>query len=124
MFAQKRCYSSFFFLRSIFVLLDFKYKIMIQHVVMWKIKDHDKESNALKIQNKLLALKKCIEQIITIDVYINDKQADSSNFDVILTMKVKSYEDLAIYQKHPEHIKVGAFIRDLVLQRAAIDFTE
>lgn len=97
---------------------------MIQHIVMWKIKDQNKAQNVLEIQRQLLALKQSIEQIVSIEVAINDVQADATNYDVMLMMKVKSYEDLAIYQKHPEHVKVGSFIKDLVLQRAAVDFTE
>ena len=33
-----------------------------------------------------------------------------------------SVEDIAIYQEHPAHLEVAAFIRSVVASRASVDF--
>lgn len=95
---------------------------MIQHIVMWKLKEADKKENAQRIKKDLEALKDVISELEFIQVSFNMDIAPQSNFDVILNSQFKSFEDLDIYAKHPEHIKVVEFIKSVVEQRVAIDY--
>lgn len=95
---------------------------MITHVVMWKLKEQNKKENALKLRNELLALKKTIEVIEFISVDFNLEQAPVENFDVVLTLKVETWEDLGIYANHPDHVNIIDFVRSIVTQRVAIDY--
>lgn len=97
---------------------------MIKHVVMWKLKsealNNSKEENAKLICEKLNALYGIIPEIISIEVGINE---NGGNFDVLLISEFRSFEDLKLYDSHPEHQKAKAFIVEVVEKREAIDYT-
>jgi hypothetical protein len=99
---------------------------MVKHLVMFKLADEAdgrvKKENALIIKNKLEALKNVIPEIRKITVYINDENADSDNFDIVLDSEFDTLDDVKKYSNHPEHLKVAAFIGKVRTDRAAIDY--
>ncbi|MTG96759.1 MULTISPECIES: Dabb family protein [Myroides] len=95
---------------------------MVTHIVMWKLKAENKEANKLEMREQLLALKDKIVQLNEIRVEFNLPEADAGNCDVMLFTKFENFEDLDIYAKHPEHLKVVSFIKSVVEQRVAIDY--
>lgn len=84
---------------------------MIKHIVLWKLDDSysDAEKEAVKnaLRKKLLDLKDEIEVLIHIEVYLNSPEASPNNYDILLDTIFNSLEDLATYQAHPSHQKVG-----------------
>jgi len=98
---------------------------MIKHIVMWKLKEvsecGDRLHNAKKMKHELEALKTKIPQIRHIEVGINDIPSDAS-YDVVLYSEFNNDEDLALYQKHPEHQKVADFIAKARERRAVVDY--
>lgn len=95
---------------------------MITHIVMWRLKDDNKEANKLEMKRLLEGLRSKIDVLDSISVAFNDPMADQKNFEVILNTTFKSLEDLDIYAKHPEHLKVVDFIKSVVTERVAIDY--
>jgi hypothetical protein len=99
---------------------------MIRHVVLWKLDNSysTEEKNEIKKQlnDKLSHLVGNIEQLCFLEVSFNSEDAVQSNFDIMLDSAFETIKDLQIYQEHPEHIKVGEYIKSLKLQRAAIDY--
>lgn len=99
---------------------------MIKHIVMFRLADEsngqNKRENALIIKKQLEALKGIIPQIVEINVYLNDENASSDNYDIVLDSKFSSLDDLKIYSNHPEHLQVAAFIAGVRTARAAIDY--
>lgn len=93
---------------------------MIRHVVMWKLKEENLKENAKRIKEMLEALPKHIPQIVELDVGLNEKEGA---FEVGLVTKFNSFDDLAIYDAHPEHQKARAFIRSVVESREVLDYT-
>lgn len=98
---------------------------MIKHIVMWKLKDHGwgagKTDNARKMKALLEQLKGSIPEIRHIEVGINVIPSEAPS-DVVLYSEFATKEDLEAYQKHPEHIKVAAFIKEVVLDRRVVDY--
>ena len=94
---------------------------MIKHIVMWKLKDNNKEENAKKIKTMLEGLKSEIKEIEEIEVGININKSDAS-MDVCLVSVFKSLEDLDIYQNHEKHVKVATFVREVSKERKVADF--
>lgn len=92
---------------------------MIRHVVMWKLKEENLKENAKRIKEMLEALPKHIPQIVELDVGLNEKEGA---FEVGLVTKFNSFDDLAIYDAHPEHQKARAFIRSVVESREVLDY--
>jgi hypothetical protein len=100
---------------------------MIRHIVLWKLDDSYSEKEKKKIlddfRSRLLALDQKITVLLHIEVYLKDKSAQATNYDIMLDTVLNSMADLETYQAHPDHQKVGAYVRTLKAQRAAIDFT-
>ena len=99
---------------------------MIQHIVMWK-KTPDTDSiefEALKneIRDNFNKLTDKIPQLREISCNIAMPGAPAGNFDLCLICKFETYEDLEIYQNHPEHLAVANMVKSLNLQRVCIDF--
>lgn len=98
---------------------------MIKHLVMWKLKDFaegaTKEQNTKKMITELEALKKTIPQIRHIEVGANFLPSDFS-YDVALYSEFETEEDLAIYQKHPDHKSAGVFVEKVRESRIVVDY--
>lgn len=95
---------------------------MITHIVMWRLKDENKEANKLEMKRLLEGLKGKVEALESISVSFNDAQADPKNFEVILNTTFNDFDQLDAYAKHPEHLKVVDFIKSVVTERVAIDY--
>ena len=97
---------------------------MIRHIVLWKFKDvaegNEKEENMKKAKEILSALPPLILQIKAMTVGADVLKTDSS-FDFALAVDFETVGDLNDYIVHPEHKKVGVFIRAVVEQRVSAD---
>ena len=93
---------------------------MIKHTVIWKLKEENKEENAKKIKIKLEALTKEIDLIKKLEVGINE---NGGEYDAILITEFETYEALKAYDIHPKHTEVRDFIKTVVSQRIAVDYT-
>ena len=98
---------------------------MIQHVVMWKIKEFAEEKSKEElmeiIQEKLNSLPAKINELRSLTVGSN-VVASNAAWDVCLVTTFDSVETLRRYQVHPEHQLVAAFIGKVVTDRAVVDF--
>lgn len=93
---------------------------------MWK-KTPDTDSiefEALKpeIRDKFNNLLSKIPQLREIGCHIAMPGAPAGNFDLCLICKFEMFEDLEIYQNHPDHLEIVKIIKSLNLQRVCIDF--
>ena len=98
---------------------------MIKHIVMWRVKDKalgkTKDENIIEIKNMLENLKSHIAEIKHIEVGINIENLTGSH-DVILNTTFEDEEALNAYQKHPKHLESAKFIREVVMDRACVDY--
>lgn len=97
---------------------------MIRHIVLFKLKEFENESDKLAVMQKmkfdLEGLKSKIDVLRKIHVDFNVNQAEE--YDIILTCEFDNLEDLETYAKHPEHVKVSGFIVDNRVKRACADY--
>ena len=97
---------------------------MVKHIVIWKLKDSaegkTKEENFKFIKQSLENLPVFIPEIKFIEVGRNFN-ADS-NFDAVLYSEFDSPEDLEIYQNHPEHKKISAYVSKVRDERIVGDY--
>lgn len=98
---------------------------MIKHIVMWKLKEealgNSKKENALLIKDKLEALRGQIPEILDLEVGIDFLESEQS-YDIVLVSTFASKEALDIYQKHPKHVEVGAFVGEVRFARTVVDY--
>lgn len=97
---------------------------MINHVVLFKLKDYpteEKKEVLLELKSLLEGLKDKIKEVIFIEVGLN-YDVDAKSHDLCLLSHFKSLEDLDKYRIHPEHIKVVNRIVETTVSRAAVDY--
>ncbi len=94
---------------------------MIKHIVMWRLKEENKEENAKQMKIKLEALINHVPQIKKIEVGIDFNKSDQA-FDVVLYSEFETAEDLDAYQEDPIHKEAAAFVKQVVTQRAVVDY--
>ena len=97
---------------------------MINHVVLFKLKDYLEAEKPLVIaemKSLLEGLKGKIDELKYIEVGVN-YELNTKSYDLALLSHFNSLEDLDKYRVHPEHKKVLARFAELRLERAAVDF--
>lgn len=98
---------------------------MIKHLVFWKLKESaegsDKAGNGAKLKRMIEALAPLVPGVISLEVGFNFNPGDTAS-DVALYSEFESKDALESYQKHPEHVKVAEFVREITLERRVVDY--
>ena len=97
---------------------------MINHVVLFKLKDYSVEEKSriiAEMKSLLEGLKGKIDELKYIEVGEN-YELNAKSYDLALITHFDSIEDLDKYRIHPEHKKVLVRFSELRLDRAAVDF--
>lgn len=94
---------------------------MVRHICMFKLQEENKKSN-LEEAIKRTTILKDIPQIRNFEVVVNSKEAPESNYELSLIFDFDSMDDLNEYQRHPNHIEFGNFIKSVRESRACIDY--
>lgn len=99
---------------------------MIKHVVLFKLapfaEGNSKHENAIYLKDKLEGLQDLIPELLKVEVVLNNPQASTDNYDLMLLTEFDNLQDLDVYVNHPEHVKVASFISKVRTDRAAIDY--
>lgn len=99
---------------------------MVNHIVLWNLNEdlseQEKKEAALQIKNRLEAVAKMVDGVVSLEVVINDM--DSSNKDIALISKFETEEALKGYQVSPAHVEAGAYIRTVTNGRSCLDYKE
>lgn len=91
---------------------------MVTHIVMWKLTDREAlATNSALIKEKLEALVGVVPGLVNAEVGIG-----FDGFDLALSCTLESREALAVYQDHPEHVKVKELIGSIACERAFCDY--
>ncbi|WP_016776016.1 Dabb family protein [Anaerophaga thermohalophila] len=94
---------------------------MIKHIVLFKFKENLRSEEKLaSIKEGLEALPGKIESLKKMEVGINCNPEEK--YDLALTAEVGDMEGLKAYAVHPEHLKIGAVIREILEERACVDY--
>jgi len=97
---------------------------MINHIVLFKLKDYPKEEKAQiveELKSLLEGLKAKIDVVKHIEVGTN-YELDAKSYDIALISHFESLEDLDVYRVHSEHLKVVERIKETTSERAAVDY--
>lgn len=97
---------------------------MINHIVLFKLKNYSVEEKPLVIaemKTLLENLKNKIEVLKYLEVGVN-YELNAKSYDIALITHFDSVEDLDKYRVHPEHQKVVKRFAETTSDRAAVDF--
>ena len=93
--------------------------------MLWKIKDgvegKTKKESILRLKEALEGLKGKIKEIQFLEVGLNFNPADTA-CDLSLYTEFKTRQDLGLYQKHTEHMKVVELVKKLAVERRVSDY--
>lgn len=92
---------------------------MLKHIIFTKFENPDEQAKVAS--EKLLALKEKIPQIVSIETGL-DCLHSARSFDLALIVTFNSREDLEIYDHHPAHEDVRAYIKAHRTATASVDF--
>ena len=94
---------------------------MITHIVLFKLADPTAE-NLAATRNKLLSMDRKIDLLRHIEVGVDVIRSERS-FDIALTTRFDSLEDLQAYQIHPYHAgEVIPHMKSVCSSIAAVDY--
>lgn len=102
-----------------------KAESLLKHIVLWKLKENaggaSRKENALELKCRLENLKSLIPDIVDSKVGFDFRERPPS-YEVCLDSLFKDAQGLENYQKHPEHLKVASFVKEVTGERAAVDY--
>lgn len=95
---------------------------MVKHIVTFKLTGTADERRQVAEQFKeaLLKLPQTIDVLESIEVGINENQAES--WDVVLTAIVPTMADVEVYAKHPAHVAAAGLLAGHKEMRACVDY--
>lgn len=97
---------------------------MIKHIVLFKFKENlqeaEKQQKLEVIKNDLEALTSKVETLKKMEVGLNCNPEEK--YDLALISEFDTMEGLKAYAVHPEHVKAGAAIREILEERACVDY--
>lgn len=97
---------------------------MIRHVVMWKLKGptvEEKREQAERVRVALLTLPGKIPGLLDLEVGLGSFEGDDQA-DVVLISSHESWEALAVYRDHPDHLAVARVVSEVRAERRFVDF--
>lgn len=99
---------------------------MVKHIVMFKFMEQaegrTKLENANIAKDMLVALQGVVPTLKSSKVTLNDAKADNTNYDLVLEADFEDFDALHEYIIHPEHKKVGVFMKGVRESRACVDY--
>lgn len=94
---------------------------MIVHIVMFKFKDENRDTNIQIVAKKLNLLVEKIDVLNSMEVGV-DFNGSERAYDLSLYSTFESKEDLKTYAVHPEHLKVLTFIKEVTTETKVVDY--
>ena len=94
---------------------------MITHMVFWSLQEENKAENALRIKQSLEALVGVVPGLLEMRVGQN---LNGGEYDLALCSRFVDTAALHGYETHPAHLKVRAFVQQVRVGRASVDFEE
>lgn len=100
---------------------------MVHHIVMWKFKEEIEEGKKAGLKRdmaeNLKNLAGKVPGLLTAEFV--EEPVPSSTHDMALVTTFEKAEDIAVYAKHPEHVKVAdTYVRPYVTERACLDYED
>ncbi len=92
---------------------------------MWKLKDsHEgmgKDELIARFKQEVEGLKSAVPEIKTMELGKSFSELPVA-YDIVLCSEFDSKEDYEVFLKHPEHMKVGKFIRQIRTDVALVEY--
>jgi hypothetical protein len=95
------------------------------HIVIWRLKESangkSAQENALEMRRRFEALRGVIPDMPRLDLGIDVSRGEQSA-DVALYTEFTSSAAHDVYQAHPAHLEIVAFVKTVVAERRVVDY--
>ena len=92
---------------------------MIRHIVLYRLREENKEKSIACMKEKLEALVGQVEGLRTLTVR---PDCNTHSYDVCLVAEFDSPDALHYYKKHPAHVAASDYVHSVMTDRAAFDY--
>ena len=92
---------------------------MVTHIVMWNLKEENKEENALNIKRALEGLNGRIPGMLKLTV---NRGYNEKGFDLCLYSEFETREDVLNYRDNPLHVACQAIVHAAMSERVVCDY--
>lgn len=99
---------------------------MIRHIVMWDVNGdtaEEKQRNVERLQKCFHGLRGCIPGLLYLEIGVDVSEVDYA-CDVVLYSEFESWEALAAYAVHPEHLRVRDELAGVRIARHQVDYED
>lgn len=98
---------------------------MVNHIVMWNFKpevaQENKDQLKADMETHLSALVGVVPGLLSVKVV--KMPLSSSTHEIALVTTLEKAEDIAVYAKHPAHVKAAdTYVRPYTCSRACLDY--
>jgi len=99
---------------------------MLKHIALFKFKSFEseevKENYYKRIREVFDGLDKRVPEIKFLQIGFDELQGESS-YDFVVNVVLENIEALPAYMNHPEHVKAAHIIREMAIDKKAIDYS-
>lgn len=99
---------------------------MIKHIALFKFKAFDnsqeKETYYNRIREVFDGLDNRVPEIKFLQIGFDELEAESS-YDFVVNVVLENIDCLPAYMNHPEHLKAGAVVREMMINKKTIDYS-
>lgn len=92
---------------------------MVRHIVLYRLREDNKEESARLMKEKLEGLNGKIEGLHGLRI---DRDCNAHQYDVCLTADFDNLAALKAYKAHPLHVAASDFVHEVMTERAGFDF--
>lgn len=91
---------------------------MVNHIVLFKLESEGLIEETVEV---LRAMEGAVPSLQAIEVGVDEARSPRS-YDIALTTRFATWEDLEAYRVHPHHAKVLAHMADVAETAAVVDY--
>ncbi len=94
---------------------------MVKHIVMWTLKDIDRQSRLSTFRGMLEAMQDKVDGLIELQVGF-DESKGASSCDMVLYSVFESWAALDAYLNHPDHLAIKQTVASWIDHRHLVDY--
>lgn len=98
---------------------------MLKHIVMWCFKEGAEGKSRLEhaqwMKEHLEALVGVVPEIRSLEVGVNINPSEAA-YDAVLVSTFDDFDSMQRYQKHPAHLEVAAYCKQVSEVRSSVDY--
>lgn len=94
---------------------------MLKHIVMWRFKEGAEGKSRLEHAQHLEALVGVVSEIRSLEVGVNINPGEAA-YDAVLVSTFDDLDSMQRYQKHPAHLEVAAYCKQVCEVRSSVDY--